>query len=58
MKSLSAFQGKEHERDLQTVFAAELIGRGQNVLPAGRTCGRTPSCLLLESGKPAIGFFL
>ena len=38
-------------------WTAKLIGRGQNILPAGLIPGRTPSCLLLEPGKPAIGFF-
>ena len=40
------------------MFAAEPESLWQKVLPTGRALGRTPSTLLLEPGKPAIGIFL
>ena len=42
----------------QAVFIAEPQSPWQKVLPPVRTLGRTPSTLLLEPGKPGIGFFL
>ena len=53
---LANFSG-HHLMVLAAGFAARSAGRGQNMLPAVRTPGRTPSCLFLEPGKPAFGFF-
>ena len=40
------------------VFTAEPQSPWQKILPPGTTLGRTPSTLLLEPGKPGIGFIL
>lgn len=46
-----------HLKVLAAGFAARSVARGQNIVPALRPPGRIPSCLFLEPGKPAFGFF-